>query len=56
MLKTILIVDDDILVLNSLEKLFNKSGYSVVRASNGKEALEKLTKANLRFVVSVSKQ
>ena len=38
--KTILVVDDDIESLDALAELLETSGYSVVRAQNGQEALK----------------
>jgi CheY-like chemotaxis protein/anti-sigma regulatory factor (Ser/Thr protein kinase) len=38
---TVLVVDDDRLVRNLLERFLNKQGFAVVAAVNGKEALEK---------------
>ena len=49
--KSILAVDDDIHVLNSLSKLFKKEGYLVGTASSGKEALEKVKKTAFDLVV-----
>jgi two-component system, NtrC family, response regulator HydG len=41
-LPTLLIVDDEIAHLRTLEKLFNKEGYRVLAAENGERALELL--------------
>ena len=49
--KSILVVDDDAHVLNSLSRLFKKEGYEVDTASNGKEALEKVERADFDLVV-----
>lgn len=49
--KTILVVDDDPQVLNSLERLFKKEGYIVYAAKNGKEALEKVDKTDFDLVI-----
>jgi len=49
--KNILVVDDDQLVLNSLERLFKKSGYGVACASNGKEALERIEAQDFDLVI-----
>jgi len=51
MSKTILIVDDDISVLKSLEKLFKKEDYEVVCVSSGKEALEWIEKRDFDLVI-----
>ena len=40
--KTILVVDDDKTILESLKKVLQSEGYSVYTAENGGEALEKL--------------
>ncbi|UCC94583.1 MAG: beta-ketoacyl-ACP synthase II [Candidatus Omnitrophota bacterium] len=49
--KRILVVDDDLLVLKSLTRLFNKEGYHVATAKSGKEALEKVEKEDFDLVV-----
>jgi DNA-binding response OmpR family regulator len=36
---TILVVDDDPIVTNMIEKVLVRAGYKVIRADNGKEAL-----------------
>ena len=51
MTKNILVIDDDVLVLNSLEKLFKKEGYAVIAASSGKEALEKIEESDFDLVI-----
>lgn len=43
-IKKILVVDDDPYILMSLEFLMKKSGYDVMIARNGKEALELIEK------------
>jgi 3-oxoacyl-[acyl-carrier-protein] synthase II len=50
-LKSILLVDDDILVLNSLEKIFKKEGYSIATAKSGKEALDKIGQLDFDLVI-----
>lgn len=40
---TVLLVDDDEALLEALAGLLDSEGYGVVRARNGKEALEKLS-------------
>lgn len=52
MAKKILVVDDDRLVLNTLRKLFSKESYDVVTVQSGKEALEKIKKADFDLIVS----
>jgi 3-oxoacyl-[acyl-carrier-protein] synthase II len=49
--KTILIVDDDLQVLHSLEKLFTKQGYHVVVAQNPVLALEEIERSNFNLVI-----
>jgi 3-oxoacyl-[acyl-carrier-protein] synthase II len=49
--KSILVVDDDLQVLNSLERLFKKEGYVVFTAKSGKEALERVEKADFDLVI-----
>jgi 3-oxoacyl-[acyl-carrier-protein] synthase II len=51
MAKKILVIDDDLQVLNSLKKLFNKEGYTVGTASSGAEALEKIDKTDFDLVI-----
>jgi len=41
--KSILIVDDDVNIRDSLREVFEEEGYDAVTASNGREALEMLT-------------
>ncbi|MBE3115940.1 response regulator [Candidatus Bathyarchaeota archaeon] len=38
----ILIVDDDISILKTFARIFNKKGFSVTVAENGEQAIEKL--------------
>ena len=45
--RTILIVDDEYDILNSLEMVFTAEGFSVRTAHDGKEALEQLAKVPL---------
>lgn len=49
--KAILVVDDDPQVLSSLERLFKKEGYIISTAKSGKEALEKIDKADFDLVI-----
>lgn len=39
--KTILVVEDDPIILTLLEHILGREGYEIVKAGNGKEALEK---------------
>jgi len=50
-MKRILIIDDDLLVLNSLERIFRKEGYDVLSSQSGKEALEKIEKQDFDLVI-----
>ncbi len=50
--KTILIVDDETEHLLSLERLFQKEGYSVSTASRGKEALDKMRSERFHVVLT----
>jgi len=50
--KNILIVDDEIEHLNSLERIFNKEGYSVTTATRGKAAIEKLRSEPFHVVLT----
>jgi len=47
----ILVVDDDILVLEALEKLLESSGYQVRVATRGQEALEILDKERFDLLI-----
>ena len=40
---SILIVDDDLAILRSLSRIFQRKGYNVTVAERGREALEKLS-------------
>ena len=40
----ILIVDDDISILKTFSRIFDKKGFSVTVAENGEQAIEKLKK------------
>lgn len=48
----ILVVDDDCGIRSSLKLLLTRSGYEVITASNGNEALEIVRKYNLRLVIT----
>ncbi len=51
MAKSILIVDDDKEDLNIMKELLEKKSYKVVLASNGAEALNKITGNRLDLVL-----
>ncbi len=50
--KKILIVDDEDLVTKSLKRLLDMSGYSVVIAKSGSEALEKIKESRFDIIIS----
>jgi len=50
--KTILVIDDDLTVLKSLERLFKKEGYEIACVSSGKAALELIENRNFDLVVA----
>ncbi len=49
---TILVVDDDTLVLNSLSGLLTELGYSVVSCKNGKEAIDNFTEKKIDIILT----
>ena len=49
--KTILVVDDEITVRDFLQRILEKSGYGVVTAVNGLEALDKISKLDVSLVL-----
>ncbi len=50
--KTILIVEDDRIVLNSFERILSEAGHKIITADNGKEALEILQGNKVDIVLS----
>lgn len=52
MKKTILLVDDEVNVTNSLKRLLRNDGYTILTASSGSEALELLDKNEVQVVLS----
>jgi CheY-like chemotaxis protein len=50
--RTVLLVDDDVNTLVALETLMSEAGYSVLTATNGKDALEKAQNLQPDVVVS----
>jgi putative two-component system response regulator len=48
----ILIVDDDAISLEILQKFLEKMGHQTVRAANGQEALDQLRKDDIRLVIT----
>ena len=49
--KNILVIDDDRIVVKSLQKLLEKAGYSVVITQSGEDALEKIKDHNFHLIV-----
>jgi len=49
--KTILVVDDERTVRDFLQRILEKSGYGVVTAVNGLEALDKISKLDVSLVL-----
>jgi response regulator RpfG family c-di-GMP phosphodiesterase len=50
--KTVLCVDDEVNVLNSLKRLLRKESYKLLLASSGKEGLSLLEKEPVHLVIS----
>ena len=48
---TLLIIDDDTVVLDSLKRLFRVEGYEIVTAENAEEGLKQLEKQNIDLIV-----
>jgi putative two-component system response regulator len=48
----VLIADDDPITLQLLERSLTRHGYQVVRATDGREALEKISREDIQLVVS----
>ena len=51
MKKRILVIDDDDLVVRSLKKLLNRSGFEIVTCQNGDEALRLLQEKNFDLII-----
>ncbi len=49
--KTILIVDDDVAFVSSIQDLLEAYGYKVFTASNSKEAIEKIQQEKLDLII-----
>lgn len=49
---TILVVDDEIMMRNLLEKILTRDGYKVILAEDGENALEKLKTNKIDIVIS----
>ncbi len=52
MAKKILVVDDDALVLKSVQNLLKKQGYDVISANSGDTAKEKLFSSSIDLIIS----
>lgn len=51
MMYTVLVCDDDIAILDSVEIYLKLEGYNVIRAENGREALEKVRNNEVHCVI-----
>lgn len=51
-LRTLLLVDDEIYIMNSLKRLLRKDGYQILSAENGKAALEILSTNQVGVIIS----
>ncbi len=49
--QTILVVDDDTVVRMFLHRILEEAGYDVVLASNGQEALEKVSQSDISLIL-----
>jgi DNA-binding NtrC family response regulator len=49
---TILIVDDEAMIRNLLEKILSKEGYKILMAKDGQEALDILSNSKVEIVIS----
>jgi two-component system response regulator HydG len=52
MVKTILVVDDEIGIRQSLKKILEKEGYSVITASNGEEAFKAIRGGDIDLLIT----
>ena len=48
-LERVLVVDDEEIVRNSLQRVLKEAGYDVVTAANGQEALDKMSMSQLKI-------
>jgi CheY-like chemotaxis protein len=48
----ILIVDDELSVLNSLERVLRKDNYEILKTTNGAKAMEILRQSHVDLVIS----
>jgi DNA-binding response OmpR family regulator len=49
---TILIIEDDIIMLTAMKSILTKSGYDVITAKDGKEAFEKIDTEKYDLVIT----
>lgn len=54
MAKTILLVDDDVAVRTAIRRILERSGFTVVAAFDGQDALDKLAASEQKFDLIVS--
>ncbi|MBD3361091.1 response regulator [Candidatus Peregrinibacteria bacterium] len=52
MAKKILVIDDEELIIKSLERLLNKEGFTVTVAENGAEAVERVRDIDFDLVIT----
>lgn len=52
MTKKILVIDDDLLVVKSIERYLRSRGYTIETAQSGKEALGRIEKLNFDLIIS----
>jgi len=50
-MKTIMVVDDEELVIKSIERLLIKNGYKVIVCRNGSVAIEAIKKENIDLII-----
>ena len=50
-MKTIMLIDDEDLVVKSVEKLLRKEGYDVITYRNGKDAIENIDKHDVHLII-----
>ncbi len=47
----VLVVDDEEIIRNSLQRVLKEAGYDVVTAANGQEALDKMSQLKIKLVL-----
>jgi len=50
-LERVLVVDDEEIVCNSLQRVLKEAGYDVVTVANGQEALDKMSQLKIELVL-----